>query len=450
MSDDDEARDLYVGRLVDGRYRVTRAIGTGGMGAVYEAEQEAMGRRVALKILHTSLASDASIVRRFKNEARASGTLGHPNIARAFDFGRTEDGAPFIAMELLSGRDLAAVLAAEGPLPVARSVAIVDQIAAALGAAHEAGIVHRDVKPENVFLVEGDVVKVLDFGISKFAHGSGSVATRAGTFLGSPAFMSPEQVQDASKADARTDVYALGAVLYNMLTGQLMFTGTSLPMLIVAIINDPPTPLESLRPDVPADLAELVRRMTAKEPSGRPASMAEVRAGLASLGSLDASPPPASVPSSTPTAELVESRIELPVSGRPRLAIAGVAIALLAAAGAGAFAMSQPDAVDTPPAAEPPAPIEPPVLAEPVEPVSAELPEGLVPPDPVEPAATPPVPVDVPTTPPADPEPTHRDEPTGASRRGRRSPPTIPTPQPLPPDPSTPTVIDGVPIDDTY
>lgn len=451
IEDEEEPRDLYLGRLVDGRYRVTRCIGAGGMGSVYEATQDEMGRKVALKILHVQLAKDPGVLRRFRNEARASATLGHPAIAQAYDFGRTEDGAPFIAMELLDGRDLGEIIEAEGPLAFERAVAIAGQLADALGAAHDAGIVHRDVKPENVLLLEGDagdVVKVLDFGISKFADGQTSVATRTGTFLGSPSYMAPEQVQDASRADARTDVYALGAVLYAMLSGRPMFSHSSLPMLIVAITNDPPPPLESLRPETPAALLTLVERLTHKSPSERPQSMAEVSEALAELGPLhEAAPRPAPRPTPSPseaepaTPELSESRVELPVSRRPTVALAALTGTAIAAA-IGAYLFSRTPAEPTGEAiapettsSAPEAPPEPP-----------EAPVGVDPP-----------PVD---SPPADEEPVVEapvveapaaTRPSARRRRRAEPSPSATSMDTTPPDPTPrPTEIDGVPIDDSY
>jgi hypothetical protein len=458
--EDEEPRDLYLGRLVDGRYRVTRCIGAGGMGSVYEASQEAMGRRVALKVLHVQLAKSADVLRRFRNEARASATLGHPAIAKAYDFGRTEDGAPFIAMELLEGRNLGEVLEAEGPLSFERAVAIADQIAGALGAAHSASVVHRDVKPENVMILDGpppDRVKVLDFGISKFADGQTSVATRTGTFLGSPSYMAPEQIHDASRADARTDIYALGAVIYAMLTGRPMFSHSSLPMLIIAITNNAPEPLASLRPDTPAALLELVEHLTHKDPEKRPQTMAEVRAAIAALGPLDATAPrraPSPLAAANPSVatqptELAQGPVELPVSRRPVFALAALAggAALAAAAAYLAFGSPQP-ATDAAPERAPQ------VVEAPPETTPEESSPPADPPTDVDPAPAPVATPEVEETPTAVAPP---PLPRPATRPPRRTPTARPTPSveaeappPPAPAPPPPTEIDGVPIDDSY
>ncbi len=450
---DDEARDLYLGRVVDGRYRVTRCLGAGGMGSVYEAEHLEMERKVALKILHAQLAKDPGVVRRFRNEARASATLGHPGIAQAFDFGRTDDGAPFIAMELLRGPDLGEVIEDEGPMPFERAVAITDQIADALGAAHDAGIVHRDVKPENVLLLAGDVVKVLDFGISKLTDGQSSVATRTGTFLGSPSYMSPEQVKDASRADARTDIYALGAVLYAMLSGRPMFSHSSLPMLIVAITNDPPPPLESLRADTPASLVALIERMTDKDAAARPQTMAAVREELAALGPLDGSAPTRPPPRPEPVTDAAPVD-ELPVSRPPIVAIAAVAGAIVLAVGAYAWRPWEASDPDPAPAVTPPAIAQPTIAQPPGEDEPAPEPpsgtaadEGTVagPGASTAPASTAAEPAD---TAPREPAPDPATTTTGR-RAGRR--PRAPDPVAEGDDSARPpTAIDGVPIDDTY
>ncbi|MGE0784083.1 MAG: protein kinase [Sandaracinaceae bacterium] len=441
MSDDaDEARDLYLGRLIDGRYRVERCLGAGGMGSVYEAEQVGMGRKVALKILHVQLAKDPNVLRRFKNEARASATLGHPNIAQAFDFGRTEDGAPFIAMELLRGRNLAEVIAEEGALAFDRAIAITDRIADALDAAHAAGIVHRDVKPENVLLLDGDAVKVLDFGISKFNDGTSSVATRTGTFLGSPTYMAPEQVKDASRADARTDVYALGAVLYAMLTGRPMFSESSLPMLIIAITHDPPPPIASLRPDVSPALAALVARLTDKLPDRRPQTMADVRAELASIGEVGEGAPPIVARAEPLPREVAESRVELPTSRRPAL-LGLFAVAAVGALGVGAYATwgadDEPNGDTTP--ALPATALEERTLAEP----DAGIASAAIALPPEEPTR-----VETARTEPSEPA----SEPPGGRRRGRadgRNTASGSTGARTA-EPTGPNRIDGVPIDDTY
>jgi serine/threonine-protein kinase len=346
-SDEEDLPDLYLGRVLDERYRLVRRLGAGGMGAVYEALHVSIGRRLAVKLLHPQLASSPEVLRRFKNEARACGTLGHPHIVQSIDFGRTDDGGPYIVMEYLEGRDLARAIADEGPFPIARAIAIADKIADALAAAHEKNIVHRDMKPENVFLTAPhDTVKVLDFGISKFSEGDSSVATRTGAIMGSPHYMAPEQVTDASRADHRTDVYSLGALLSHMLTGHTLYSARSLPMLVLAVTTEPPPDVRRDRGDVPNALAEHIARMLAKAPEDRPASMAEVRAVLSAFAGETASPQllrpsPATDPAAlrnttTPFAtEAGETGIEVPSATGPRMWIAAaIAIAVLGVGGA--------------------------------------------------------------------------------------------------------------------
>ncbi|MEQ9076088.1 MAG: protein kinase [Sandaracinaceae bacterium] len=273
--------DPWPGTVLGGRYRVLRKLGSGGMGAVYEAEHELIGRRVAVKLLHAELATKREVLQRFRNEARAAGAIGHPGIVRALDVGRTESGAPFLVLELLEGRDLETELAAKGPLPVPEAIDIAVAVADAVAAAHALGIVHRDLKPANVFLTDAGEVKVLDFGISK-VRGllQTSPDTRSGMLLGTPAYMAPEQLRDATAADARSDVYALGAILHRCLTGRLPHTARSLPELLAVILTEEVAPIE--RADVRAPLALLVRRALDTDPEARPASMGELRDALRS------------------------------------------------------------------------------------------------------------------------------------------------------------------------
>ncbi|MFO0683434.1 MAG: protein kinase [Sandaracinus sp.] len=290
MTSASPATDPLLGATLGGRYRVTRRIAEGGMGAVYEAEQLALGRRVAIKVLHAHMASDEDIVRRFEREARATTAIGHPNIVEVVDFGTLESGARYLVLEYLDGRDLGRVLREGGPLSVGRAARLAMQIADGVGAAHAKGIVHRDLKPENaIVLGEGSAaerVKVVDFGISKIrdaAEGAGDARTRTGTALGTPYFMAPEQAQGKRDVDHRADVYALGVILFRLLTGHHPFDDASYPMLIVKICTEPAPELTTWRTDLPPELSALVARMLAKDPGQRPSSMEEVRAALAPM-----------------------------------------------------------------------------------------------------------------------------------------------------------------------
>ena len=221
-------RDL-VGRILAGRYAIERVIGRGGMGIVYEARHVTVGRRVAVKVLRPDLARNAEATMRFQREAQVAGSIGHEHIVEVFDFGYSDEGDAYIAMELLEGTDLGALVRESGPLPVGRALEVARQVASALGAAHEKGIVHRDLKSENVFVVarEGrDFVKVVDFGISKVLEADeNQPITHEGTLLGTPHYMAPEQSTSGADTDARADLYALGCILFEMLTGKLPFTG---------------------------------------------------------------------------------------------------------------------------------------------------------------------------------------------------------------------------------
>jgi TonB family protein len=275
---------IDVEQVLGGRYRVVRRLATGGMATVYLAEHTLIGRSVAIKILHPHYAGDAECVRRFLAEGRTAGTLGHPNIVESTDMGYTSGGAPFLVLELLEGRTLHDVIRRRGPLPVDRALRIAQQIASALSAAHARGIIHRDLKSGNVFLVDregGDHVKVLDFGISKFKEASGH--TQQGGVLGTPWFMSPEQINDPSSVDARCDIYGLGVILYEMLAGDVPFADSSFPKLFNRILWEEPTPVEALRPEVGPELAALVRRAMAKSLGERTNSMEELGHALAAL-----------------------------------------------------------------------------------------------------------------------------------------------------------------------
>jgi serine/threonine protein kinase/tetratricopeptide (TPR) repeat protein len=263
-------RDPHVGALLGGRYRIRRRLGAGGMGVVYEAEHELLGRRVALKMLHPEHAERAEVRRRFENEARAVAALDHPNVVAAFDVGRTPDGAPFVVYELLAGDDLEARLAAQGALPIVDVLALGRGIAAGLAAAHALGIVHRDLKPANVFVTDAGVPKILDFGVSKLAPALHlGTTTRTGAFMGTPAYMAPEQLRDAASVDPRADVYALGVVLHRMLTGAMPHAHTTLGELLAAHDRPPPSS-RATRAEVPEALDALVRLCLDPDRASRP------------------------------------------------------------------------------------------------------------------------------------------------------------------------------------
>jgi len=268
----------YIGQEVAGQFRIVKRIGTGGMGAVYKAEQPDMNRHVAIKILHAKYLARKDLVSRFRREARAMSHLSHPNTARVYLYGQLTDGACYIAMEYLAGKNLAQVVRIEGTIQPDRAVRIMIQVCGALEEAHRAGIIHRDLKPENVFLTNqggiADFPKVLDFGLAKVTEREmrpGSmILTQEGMVFGTPEFMSPEQARGL-KLDPRSDIYSLGCILYEMLTGQLPFEASHPTEFLSHHVKTPPVPLEERDPNLsfPAGLESVVMRSLAKKPDDR-------------------------------------------------------------------------------------------------------------------------------------------------------------------------------------
>lgn len=291
MSDDTEhdpfaasSGDPLVGQVIQDRYKIEKKLGQGGMGAVYLAEHVLIQKKVAIKCLHAGLATNADVVRRFHNEAVAATAIGHPNIVDVTDMGRFDDGTFFMALEYLAGRDWQDDLDKTGAQPLGRVAHIGMQICDALGAAAEKGIVHRDLKPENIFLIERhgdpDFVKVLDFGISKFQEGIGG-STRTGELMGTPYYMAPEQVRGERNISHVADIYALGVIFYQALTGNVPFDGNTLPELILKIASQPAPRLDERLDTMPEPIVLLVDAMLAKQAADRPQSFQEVSARLA-------------------------------------------------------------------------------------------------------------------------------------------------------------------------
>lgn len=269
--------DRFVGTTLPGGVHIIELIGVGGMGRVYRSEQSVLGRTVAVKIIHPHLLSDENSAIRFLTEARAASQLNHPNSISVFDFGRTDDGQPYLVMEFLRGKDLGQVANQESPLPLTRMVDVLRQVLAALGEAHELGIVHRDLKPENVVLQPmrrgGDLVKVLDFGLAKLradAPSQSPSVTNPGIVCGTPDFMAPEQGR-GDAIDGRSDLYAVGVILFQLLTGRLPFEGETPTQVVMMHLTVPaPDPRQvAPRRDIPASLAELVKKALAKSPDDR-------------------------------------------------------------------------------------------------------------------------------------------------------------------------------------
>jgi len=278
---------LERGRVVGGRFTVLELLGAGGMGEVYRARDERLGRIVALKVLSGRFASQPEFRSRLEHEARAVSTLGHPRICALYDVG-TDADMTYLVMEFLAGEPLSAHLG-RGPLPLADVLRIGLQITEALECAHAAGIVHRDLKPANVMLTDTGV-KLLDFGVAKRTGAplegslSQSTITAEGQIIGTVAYMSPEQAE-GRQVDARSDVFSLGSILYEMTTGRRPFQGDSSLSTLAAILREDPTPARKLVPASPPELDKLIQYCLEKRPQNRPASAKEVRTGLEKLGS---------------------------------------------------------------------------------------------------------------------------------------------------------------------
>lgn len=280
-----------IGQTLGGRYLVTRKIGQGGMGAVYEATHTLIGKRVAVKVLLEKYAQREAIVKRLKQEAQLASSVGNEHIIDITDFGTTEDGRTFVVMEFLDGESLAECLGRETQLSEQRILRIASQACSALAAAHAKGVVHRDIKPENLFLLkrkEQDFVKVVDFGISKSLRASSEEEettrlTQTGMVLGTPLYMSPEQARGDDELDQRVDVYALGVIMYEAATGRVPFSGNNYLSVISQVLNEEPKPLRELRPELSEEFEAVVLKAMSKDVKERYASANDMLADVTSL-----------------------------------------------------------------------------------------------------------------------------------------------------------------------
>jgi eukaryotic-like serine/threonine-protein kinase len=259
---------------IDGKYRIVSELGRGGMGVVYEAVHLALGHRVALKFLAEDSVHSEAVVARFVREARAGANIASEHVARVFDLGMTEDNVPYLVMELLEGDDLANVLAQRGALGIDDAVRIGLQACAAMSESHALGIIHRDLKPENVFLQArrgaAPIVKILDFGLAKIEAQDDAAKTESQLVFGTPRYMAPEQLKSTANAGPEADVWSLGVVLYEMLSGRKPFDGAIMSVVIAEVLTKDARPLRELRPDLPSGLEDAVMRCLERDPARRP------------------------------------------------------------------------------------------------------------------------------------------------------------------------------------
>ncbi len=287
-SPDAKAPNLRPGDVIGGKYRIERIIGQGGMGIVVRARHTLLEQDVAIKVLATELAADPQYAARFLREAQTAVSIKGEHVVRVLDVGTRENGTPFIVMEYLEGQDLAAIIETAGPLHIADAIDYVLQACEALAEAHVAGLTHRDIKPSNLFLAKrsdgSPLVKLLDFGIAKPASATDTRLTATGAAMGSPSYMSPEQVRSAKNVDHRSDIWSLGASLHELLTGEPPFRAETFPALCAAIIADEPTTLREKRKDAPLELESVISKCLEKKSEGRYSDVGELARALAQFG----------------------------------------------------------------------------------------------------------------------------------------------------------------------
>jgi serine/threonine-protein kinase len=376
------------GDVVAGKYQIDRLLGSGGMGAVYQVTHRVTGKAFAIKWLLPRLSAETDAVQRFIREAQVAGRVDHPNIVEVYDVGQEGDTF-YMVMELLHGESLAQRLTSKARLSPAEICQILIPVARGLEAAHRAGVIHRDLKPDNIFLCRNedgsDLPKLLDFGISKVSEATGEISsgiTRQGAIMGTPYYMAPEQMRGHG-VDARTDVYALGVIMYQALSGELPFTGETFADLLLKIVSTEPKPLAALAPDTPKALIEVVERALSRDQAARVATagtfgqLLQPYAGGAAMGSMA---PSASVSPAAPgmnTQTPLATSFKPAPAARPSRVLLPVAAVACVGLGAAAWFALQPTAADPslaasksdemrlvrPMAVQPvaPAPVEPPV-----------------------------------------------------------------------------------------
>jgi len=452
---------VRVGDILSGKYRVERVLGAGGMGVVVQAHHLQLDERVAIKFLLPEGLKNPEALARFEREARAAVKIKNEHVARTIDVGKLDNGAPYIVMEFLEGTDLASLLRSRGSLGIDETVEFLLQASEAIAEAHALGIIHRDLKLENLFVVrraDGLMsVKVLDFGISKVTGLAGSGRdvgmTRTSTIMGSPLYMSPEQLHSTRDVDTRTDIWAIGVIIYELISGRPPFVGDSMPELVAKILTRPPEPLLNLRPDAPLGLERVILRCLEKDKAQRYVNIAEMAMALVPFGpkrsrasaerisrtvqaaGLSASalalPPSSDIVSEPPKAGTMASWGQTsPRAAGGRRGLWGLAIVVLVVIGAGAMTMilrkSAVTETSTVVAAQPVAPVA--TIARPAE---VPTPAASTPPASPTPATSPSIhaPEKAPTAPRAE-------APRVAAPTSRPSPPAVqksPAPPPTKP-----------------
>jgi serine/threonine-protein kinase len=314
---------MQPGDIISGKYRLVRLIGDGGMGSVFEARHQVLGTPVALKFLHAELARRPGLAARFLQEARVSASIQSPHVARVTDVDQTADGAPYLVMELLLGESLQALLDRGRKLPQGQAIDFGVQIAAGLEAAHAIGVVHRDLKPDNVFITPstaGPVLKLLDFGIAKLKTGEYQKGlTRPGAVMGTPEYMAPEQLYAADQVDARADVYSLGAMLYEMLSGERPAYGQDAAGIIAQVATGKVRRLSELEPSLPPNLVDIVHRAMAADRAQRFGAAAELRGALLSVASSPSHAGPIAAAQVPPSRDTVDEPV-LPIASKSAVA----------------------------------------------------------------------------------------------------------------------------------
>jgi serine/threonine-protein kinase len=475
---------LQTGQIIEGKYRIVRLLGEGGMGAVYEGENVRIHRRVAIKVLHSNVAENVDAVQRFEREAQAAGRIGSDHIVEVLDLGNLPEGDRFMVMEYLDGESLSGRIQSRGRLTPREAAPLMVQLLEGLGAAHGAGIIHRDLKPDNVYLLRskkgtGDFVKILDFGISKFNKlnsDSGMSMTRTGAVMGTPYYMSPEQAKGSKEMDHRSDLYSAGVILYEAITGQVPFNAETFNELIFKIVLEAPAPPQTHVPDLDPAFSSIMQKSMAREQRDRFQSAQEFSDALGAwLGSgqgvaavplaqtpapgapgaprpigqhpaLGQTPPPWA---NTPGATSEQSMPQGTAPKKSNTAVVAAIAAVVALGGGGALAYkvmaksppAEPATVLAAPAATAPAPVAAPTPAEPAKAEPAKIEPAKI-----EPAkTTEPAPADTAAASaatakkvaPAAPGAKHPgDKPPGAPVAATPPPPTPPPAATPPPGPA--------------